>query len=111
MKKCALIFLTMAWSGMLTAAPPEQAPQELKPEQDLGEARIERPVKLEKAVAPEDAWTLSEHGVVGQFVEAPSLLAPINPMAKPEAGDGVANLSRDPVTGRVMGLRLFAFSF
>jgi len=111
MKAYILILAAMACSGMLAAAPPEQVPEQSKPEQDLGEVKIERTVKLEKAIAPEDAWTQSNHGVIGQLIEAPNLLDPVNPLAKPEAGDGTINLNRDPVSGRIMGLNLIAFDF
>lgn len=111
MKACVLVLLSMAWSGMLMAAPPEQAPRESQPDQDLGEVKIEGPVKLEKAIAPEDAWAHSNHGIIGQFIRAPNVFAPINPMARSEAGYGMANLNKDTVTGRIMGLDLIKFDF
>jgi hypothetical protein len=100
------------------AAPTEQSVEKAKPEKtapktdaDLAEMKVERPVQLEKTVPPAEKWTEAKHGVLGQFVEAPSVLAPINPAAKPEAGWGAANLSRDTVTARVMGLHLLKFEF
>ena len=111
MKACILVILSVAWSGTLIAAPPEPAPKETKPDQNLGEIAVQQPVQLEKAIAPEDKWTEAKHGVIGQFIEAPNVLAPVNLLAKPEAGMGEANLNRDPITGRVMGLNLLAFDF
>lgn len=97
--------------GMLNAAPPKESTADIRPDQDLGEAKAEKLVKLEKPVAKEKVWAQARYGVLGQFVQAPNLLAPINPVAKSEAGSGEDNLSRDTVTGRVMGLRLVRFEF
>jgi hypothetical protein len=111
MKTCMPVIMVGICVGMLNAAPPTKSPAETKPDQDLGEVRAEKPVKLEKRVTKEEAWAQARYGVLGQFVQAPSVLAPINPVAKPEAGSGEGNLSRDTVTGRVMGLCLVKFDF
>jgi hypothetical protein len=110
MKACLLILLWVACSGTLAATPPK-SPADPKPDQDLGDVKAEKRVKVEKTVSKEDAWTGAKYGVVGQFVQAPNILAPINPMAKPQAGKGDGNLSKDTVTGRIMGLRLIKFEF
>lgn len=110
MKTCMLVLLSVTCSGMF-AAEPVKPPVDPKPDQDLGDVKVEKPVKLEKAIAKEDVWMRANYGVLGQFTQAPNLLAPINPMAKPEAGRGDHNLSKDTVTGRIMGLRLLKFEF
>lgn len=58
-----------------------------------------------------DAWMEGERGVIIQFLEAPNPLAPINPLTPPPPRVLEATLSRDTVTGRVMGLRLLSFEF
>lgn len=112
MKSTAIISVIVLWVGGVAAAPPQpevSTGQPAKP--DLEEVTVETPVQLEKAVPPDEAWTQAEAGVIGQFFQAPNLLAPINPLAQPEAGWGDRNLSRDTVTGRVMGLRLVKVEF
>ena len=111
MKTLILLVLLTVWNGILLAEPPEKPQGDPKPEPALGEAKVEKPIEMEKRVTPENAWTKANYGVVGQFLNAPSLWAPINPMAEPEAGFGKGNLSQDTVTGRVMGLRLIKFEF
>jgi hypothetical protein len=100
------------WLGaaeQTTTEPQKEAPPSTEP--NLGEVKVEQPPKLEKALPPEEQWTQARYGVVGQFVQAPNALAPINPLAKAEAGAGTANLSRDTITGRIMGFRLISFNF
>lgn len=111
MKSYIVALLAVASGGVLMAAPPDKASEEPKPEQQLEQAKVEQPVKLTKAVAEEDAWTEAKYGVAGQFAQAPNVMDPINPLAKPQAGTGEGNLSRDSVTGRIMGLRLIKFEF
>ena len=110
--KALIVVLTWGFGcGTLMAEPPGQTPNQAAPEQDLGEVKVEQPIELEKAVAPEDAWSQGSSGVLGQFIQAPNVLAPINPLAKAEAGSGEDNLSTDTATGRVMGLHLIKFEF
>ena len=111
MKACILICVAVACTGMISAAPPEAVPDAPKPDPNLGEVAAEKPVTLEKAVAKKDSWIESRYGVLGQFAQAPNIAAPVNPFAKPEAGTGRSNLSRNTVTGRIMGLRLLKFEF
>lgn len=72
---------------------------------------MERPVPLDKAIPLEQRWGEARYGVIGQFFQAPNILAPLNPVAKPEAGSGSPNLSRDTVSSRIMGLHLLKFEF
>ncbi len=118
MKSRTLVVLSAAWTAVLIAAPPEQvletakpqpSPEKPQPAQNLNEVKVERPVSLDKGILPEDRWTEAKNGVIGQFLQSPNVLAPINPMAKPEAGIGAPNLSRDTVTGRIMGLHFLKF--
>ena len=111
MKTCTLLIMSTLCAGTLLADPPEKAKADPQPEQNLGEAKIGKSVKMEKTAAREGVWTQARHGVIGQFVQAPRVLDPINPFAKPELGQGQANLSKDTLTGRIMGLRLIKFEF
>jgi len=111
MKAPLLISLAIAITGTVNAAPPDPASEDTKPGQDLGEVKAEKAAKLEKAIPKEEVWTQARYGAFGQFVQAPNLVAPINPLAKPHAGTGETNLSRDTVTRRIMGLRLLKLKF
>ena len=111
MKALILALLMTGWTGVLPADPPGKPQTEPKPDQNLEEAKMQTPIKMEKAVPMEDKWLEGKSGVLGQFIQAPNLLAPINPFAKPMAGFGQSNLSKDTVTGRIMGLRLIKFEF
>jgi hypothetical protein len=139
MKVWVSILIALGWLGWVNAAPPEEssniptdpgpgniglggttqvgvnplqeAAQEPKPGRDLGTAKAKGAVKLDKAPLRENAWSRASYGVVGQFVQAPTVVAPINPVAPPEAGTGKSNLNRDTMTGRVMGLCLLKFEF
>lgn len=75
------------------------------------ESVIEAPLPMEPPVVPEDIWATKHEGVIGQFLNAPSVWEPINLFAKPEVGFGEANLNKDPITGQVMGLNLLALNF
>lgn len=83
-----------------------------EPQADLTDVTVEvTETILDAPVSKDDAWMESQHGVVGQFVEAPSPLTPINPLADTEPGTGNKNVSHDTVTERPMGLRLIRFEF
>jgi hypothetical protein len=111
MRQFILLLLLTACNGALLADPADKPQDETHPQPDLGAAKAEKPVKMEKAVRQEDQWSQAQFGVIGQFIQAPSVLEPINPLAKAEAGFGEGNLSKDTVTGRIMGLRFIKFEF
>ena len=50
-------------------------------------------------------------GAVVQAVKGGQPLQMINPLAPEKFGDGQANVSRDPATGRAQGLKLFMVRF
>jgi len=102
-----------AWIALATAGSEERdpTPTDARPEKDLGEAKVERPVRIEKPTPSEERWAKASHGVLGQCFEAANPLEPLSPLASPEAGYGLANLSRDTVTRRVMGLQFLRFEF
>jgi hypothetical protein len=111
MKANVLLVLSTLCAGALFASPAETAPADPQPKEDLGEAKMVKPVEMKKALPREGNWTQARHGVIGQFVEAPFVLDPVNPFASPKLGFGQPNLSKDTLTGRVMGLRLIKFEF
>ena len=111
MKTCLWILLSMGWIGMAVADPEQPAPEAPKPAKDLGQVRVERAIPLEKATPPDARWTRDQHGIIGQCIQAPNVLAPLNPLAKADAGFGQANINRDTVTRRVMGLDFIKFEF
>jgi hypothetical protein len=111
MKTCILLILSTLCTGTLLADPPEKPQADPQPGQNLGEAKIGKPPEMQKTGTREGVFTQARHGVIGQFVQAPRALDPISPFAKPELGQGQANLSKDTMTGRIMGLRLVKFEF
>jgi len=77
---------------------------------DLGWT-VETELPLTPPEVARDTWVEGDHGVIVQFLEAPNPLAPINPLAPPPPRFKDATLSRDTVTGRVMGLTLLSLDF
>ena len=111
MKANLLLVLSTLCAGALLADPAETAATDPQPKQELGEAKVVKPVEMKRTMPREGVWTQARHGVIGQFVEAPFVLDPVNPFARPEIGLGQPNLSKDTMTRRIMGLRLIAFEF
>lgn len=54
---------------------------------------------------------LKPSGIILDAVASKKPLDFINPKAPPDAGNGEAYLSRDPITNRPMGLNFFSFDF
>jgi hypothetical protein len=77
---------------------------------DLGWT-VESEIALPSREVIRNVWVEGDHGVIVQFLEAPNPLAPINPLAPPPPRFKNGTLSRDTVTGRVMGLTLLRVDF
>ena len=94
------------WAELTLADTNAPAPQPL-----FDEVTLETTASLEKAVAQDEEWMRVENGILIQFIEAPSPLDPINPLADLDAGLGERNISTDTVTRHPMGLQLIKFEF
>lgn len=112
MKKTIVLLLTLAASATRMSADPtasELVPPPTQP--NLDKVSLETTAKIEKTVSQDDLWMQADRGILFQFIKAPTLLAPIDPLATTEAGFGEKNISTDTVSGRAMGLQLIKFEF
>lgn len=109
MKKVLLLILAFT-AGTAAAQIQSQPGAPAKPGVKT-DTTIEAPLPVEPPVLPKDMWAKKDTGIIGQFINAPNVLQPINPLAKPELGFGEQNINRDPITGRIKGLNLLVFNF
>jgi hypothetical protein len=72
---------------------------------------MERDIPMQPPAVSSEAWKAARHGVLLQFLEAPNPLAPLNPFTPVPPRFQDSTLSRDHLTGRIMGLTLVKFEF
>jgi hypothetical protein len=82
---------------------------------EVSASPVEWVTKLEIPIEPpqivRESWKEGRHGVILQFIEAPNPLAPLNPFTPVPPKFQEATVSRDHLTGRIMGLTLVSFEF
>jgi hypothetical protein len=74
------------------------------PDQNLFITGAERPNEIKRN-------GVSYSGIFVELMKTDNPLQLINPAAPPEYGSSEDNTARDPITGRVSGLKLFSISF
>jgi hypothetical protein len=72
---------------------------------------VDQEIPIEPPTVSREAWKEGRHGVMLQFIEAPNPLAPLNPLTPMPPKFQDATISRDHLTGRIMGLTLVKFEF
>ncbi|HWD94376.1 MAG TPA: hypothetical protein VG938_18740 [Verrucomicrobiae bacterium] len=77
---------------------------EQPPPQDLLGLQPEKPNEIR-------AGGLTYSGILVELTRTDDSLELINPMASAEYGSPEDNLARDPITGRISGLKLFSISW
>jgi len=110
-----VIFAASAAGAQPTNAPPAKvtSPQATQTVQSRGVAEIKQPVlvlqspKLNEIVKGKITYS----GIAVAAVKSRHPLTLLSPLASPEYGGPEDSVVRDPATGRVLGLKLFALQF
>src|SRR5437763_874184 len=113
MKKCFIllsVFVVLAARAELTNAPPAAAQESLQTEAGK-RAKETPPVVKEQKPNEIVAGNLTFSGIAVEAVKVDHPLQLINPLAPPEYGSPEDNVVRDPIKGKVSGLKLFSIQF
>ena len=109
------LILLLAGSALAAGAQPTNAPAaQSQPflQTQAGGAALRNTPTLQQAKANE---IVSERfiysGIVVEAVKTRSVLQLVNPFAPPEYGSPEDNIDREPIHGRLLGLKLFCFQF
>jgi hypothetical protein len=112
MKKALILFIvgfTVAVNAQPTNAPVR--PQRSLESEAVRRARTNPPGA--RALKPSEITVgrLTYEGIAVEAIKTRRPLQLINPVAAPEYGSPEDNVARDPISGRVIGLKLFSIKF
>ena len=113
MKTAVFFTLLLASAVMAQPPPPERLSNGTIPAAGAPPpaSGTELRTKVPAPVPPPAAREPRTSGAIPKAVRTPNPLKLIDPRAPREMGDGYDNVSRDPVTGRAEGIRLFTVTF
>ena|SRR5438093_936858 len=107
--RASLLFLALLAAGAVNAQSPK--PSDALETRITGEARAilnnPEPPALNRLMGQRFIYT----GILVELTRADNPLQMLNPLAPERYGTPEDNVARDPITGRVTGLKLFSLSF
>ncbi|PYJ07136.1 MAG: hypothetical protein DME25_04550 [Verrucomicrobia bacterium] len=113
MKACFIllpVFVALAAKAEPTNAPPQAAPESLQTEA-AKPSRETPPVIKELKPNEIEAGNLTYSGILVEAVKVDNPLQLINPAAPEEYGSPEDNVVRNPMDGKVAGLKIFSLQF